>query len=150
MRVTKNILLTDSNNKVATLEELLIYLLWFGYSNFFHIRVWQALVPFLLLTYIMIACIIRKLWEQLSTYPSNDPTTVNWWQLMVNVRVGEGRCAFSHILTFIHMWLPIQNFGCKKKNLSFFSTNVPSLNKLIRYFTNCLEIWSEDSLDIKL
>lgn len=55
MRVTKNILLTDSNNKVATLEEFLIYLLCFGYSNFFHSRVWQALVPFLVLTYIMIA-----------------------------------------------------------------------------------------------
>ena len=120
MRVAKNNLLTDSHNIVATLEELLIYLLWFGYSNFFHIRVWQALVLFLLLTYIVIACIIRKLCEQLSTYPSNDPTTVNWWQLMVNVRVGEGRCAFFHILTFILMWLPIQNFGCKKKTAFFF------------------------------
>ena len=29
MRVTKNIVLSDSNNKVAALEEFLIYLLWF-------------------------------------------------------------------------------------------------------------------------
>ena len=54
---------------------------------------------------------------------------------------GRGMCAFVLILTFIHLWLPIQ------KSLPLFSANVPSLNKLISYenFTNCLEIWSEDS-----
>ena len=50
MRVTKNIVLSDSNNKVAALEEFLIYLLWFEYSYFFHAWVWQALAPLLLLT----------------------------------------------------------------------------------------------------
>ena len=50
MRVTKNIVLSDSNNKVATLEEFLIYLLWFEYSYFFHTWVWQTLAPLLLLT----------------------------------------------------------------------------------------------------
>ena len=32
----------------------------------------------------------KKLYEQLSTYPSNYPIKVNWWQVMVNVRLGEG------------------------------------------------------------
>ena len=41
MRDTKNIVLSDSNNKVATLEEFLIYLLWFEYSYFFHTWVWK-------------------------------------------------------------------------------------------------------------
>ena len=41
MRVTKNIVLSDSNN---------IYLLWFEYSYFFHTWVWQTLAPLLLLT----------------------------------------------------------------------------------------------------
>ena len=34
--------------------------------------------------------IIRKLCEQLSTYPSNDLITVTWWQVMVNYFLGEG------------------------------------------------------------
>ena len=33
---------------------------------------------------------IKKLCEQLSTKPSNDPTTVNWLQIVVKVRLGEG------------------------------------------------------------
>ena len=49
--------------------------------------------------------ITRKLCEQLSTYLSNDPTTVK-------------------------LWLLIQTFGYKK-NLPLISANVPSLNKLI-------------------
>ena len=47
MKVTENINLLDSNYKVATLEEFLVYPLLFGYSYFFHTWVWQALVPFL-------------------------------------------------------------------------------------------------------
>ena len=40
---------------------------------------------------------------------------------------GRDRYAFVLILTFIHLWLPIQ------KSLPLFSANVPSLNKLISY-----------------
>ena len=71
--------------------------------------------------------ITRKLCEQLSTYPSNDPTTLN-------------------------LWLRIQSFGCKKTCL-FFSANVLSFNKLLRYenydlpwnlvrrFLKCQTVW---------
>ena len=118
-----------------------------GISIYFTLGFGKHLFHFCFLHYYCLG-ITRKLCEQLSTYPSNDPTKVNWWQVMVSVRLvsGRDRCAFVLILTFIHLWLPIQ------KSLPLFSANVPSLNKLISYenFTNCLEIWSEDSWNIKL
>ena len=44
-------------------------------------------------------CVIKKLCEQISIYPSKDPKTMNLWQVMVNVRLGVG----VYLLTFIDM-----------------------------------------------
>ena len=45
---------------------------------------------------------------------SNDPKTQNWWQVMVNVRLGVGVGVGVHLLTFIHIWLPLQILDAKK------------------------------------
>ena len=78
--------------------------------------------------------IIRKLCEQLRTYPSKDPTTVNWWQVMVNVRLGGG--VGVHLLRYWH--LSTCGYSSKildAKKLPYFSANMPSFNKLTRYET---------------
>ena len=120
--------------------------MWFGYSYLFHTRIWQALVPFLLLTLLLLRYNQEIMWttEHLPLQrPNKSQLMTSYSQRSVS---GRDRYAFVLILTFIHLWLPIQ------KSLPLFSANVPSLNKLISYenFTNCLEIWSEDSWNIKL
>ena len=139
MWVTTKLVQMDSNNNVATLEEFLMYLLWFGYSYLFHTRVWQALVPFLLLT-LMIAWVYTGNYvNNCAPTPSNDPTTVYWCQVMVNVRLVERQvsiCSDTNIyplvVTYPKLWW--------KKACLFYSAKVPSLNKLISYENsrNCL------------
>ena len=121
-----------------------------GIAIYFTLEFGKYLFHFCFLHYYCLG-ITRKLCEQLSTYPSNDPTKVNWWQVMVNVRLVEG--VGVHLFWYWH--LSTCGYPSKtltQKSLPLFSANVPSLNKLISYenFTNCLEIWSEDSWNIKL
>ena len=121
-----------------------------GIPSYFTLGFGKHLFHFCLLHYYCLG-ITRKLCEHLSTYPSGDPTAVNWCQVMVNVRLVEG--IGVHLIWYWH--LSTCGYPSKtltQKSLPLFSAKVPSLNKLISYenFTNCLEIWSEDSWNIKL
>ena len=87
----KNIVLSDFNNKVATLEEFLIYLLWFEYFYVFHGWVWHALAPLLLLTSWFLRC-----YQGLEGYFSGSGI----WP-----KYGAGFGKTQNILTRLGIWL---------------------------------------------
>ena len=112
--------------------------------------IWQALVLFLLLTLLLLGYNQEIMWttEHLPLQrPNKSQLMTSYGQRSLRGRVGMHLHRYWHLTTCGY---PSKTLDAK--NLSRFSANVPSLKKLIRHgnFTNCPEIWSKYSQDIKL
>ena len=112
--------------------------------------IWQALVLFLLLTLLLLGYNQEIMWttEHLPLQrPNKSQLMTSYGQRSLRGRVGKYLLRYWHLSTCGY---PSKTLDAK--NLSRFSANVPSLKKFIRHenFTNCPEIWSKYSQDIKL
>ena len=112
--------------------------------------IWQALVLFLLLTLLLLGYNQEIMWttEHLPLQrPNKSQLMTSYGQRSLRGRVGKYLLRYWHLTTCGY---PSKTWDAK--NLSRFSANVPSLKKLISHenFTNCPEIWSKYSQDIKL
>ena len=110
--------------------------------------IWQAVVPFLLLTLLLLGYNQEIMWttEHLPLQrPNKSQLTTSYGQRSLRGRVGMHLHRYWHLTTCGY---PSKTLDAK--NLSRFSANVPSLKKFIRHenFTNCPEIWSKYSQDI--
>ena len=123
------------------------YYFFFFFSNIIksHI-ILEALTLFLLLTLLLLGYNQETVWTTGHLplqRPNNSSLITNGGQISIGGGVGV------HLLRYRHWSICCFPFKIlDTKNLSFFSANVRSFNKLIRHenFTNCLE----DSQDIKL
>ena len=125
-----------------------------SYSFFLYIiqnrMFWQAVVPFLLLTLLLLGYNQEIMWttEHVPLQrPNNSQLMTSYGQRSLRGRVGMHLHRYWHLTTYGY---PSKTLDAK--NLSRFSANVPSLKKLISHenFTNYPEIWSKYSQDIKL
>ena len=112
--------------------------------------IWQALVLFLLLTLLLLGYNQEIMWttEHLPLQrPNKSQLMTSYGQRSLRGRVGKYLLRYWHLSTCGY---PSKTLDAK--NRSHFSANVPSLKKSIRHenFTNCPEIWSKYSQDIKL
>ena len=112
-----------------------------SYSFFFNIIqdriIWQAVVPFLLLTLLLLGYNQEIMWttEHLPLKrPNKSQLTTSYGQRSLRGRVGMHLHRYWHLTTCGY---PSKTLDAK--NLSRFSANVPSLKKFIRH-----ENWSRN------
>ena len=106
-----------------------------SYSFFFNIIqnriIWQAVVPFLLLTLLLLGYNQEIMWttEHLPLQrPNKSQLMTSYGQRSLRGRVGMHLHRYRHLTTCGY---PSKTLDAK--NLSHFSANVPSLKKLIRH-----------------